>query len=79
LAIDQQGEWSAVFAKSVVLVVGGGGALYPATTNVPSALGEGYVLAFEAGLALRDMEFIQFVAGECRFAAVSKGRHGIVS
>lgn len=62
LAIDKQGEWSTVLARSVVLAVGGGGALYPATTNVPSALGEGYVLAFEAGLALRDMEFVQFVA-----------------
>lgn len=62
LAIDKQGEWYTVLARSVVLAVGGGGALYPATTNVPSALGEGYVLAFEAGLALRDMEFVQFVA-----------------
>ena len=61
LAINQQGEWSTVLARSVVLAVGGGGALYPATTNVPSALGEGFALAFEAGLALRDMEFVQFV------------------
>ena len=60
--MDRQGAWSTVLARSVVLAAGGGGALYPATTNVPSALGEGYVLAFEAGLALRDMEFVQFVA-----------------
>ncbi|MEE9556575.1 MAG: FAD-binding protein, partial [Candidatus Adiutricales bacterium] len=62
LTIDKQGEWSTVLARSIVLAAGGGGALYPATTNVPSALGEGYVLAFEIGLALRDMEFVQFVA-----------------
>ncbi|MBW2621434.1 MAG: FAD-binding protein [Deltaproteobacteria bacterium] len=62
LAIDKLGEWHTVSARSVVLASGGGGALYPATTNVPSALGEGYALAFEAGLALRDMEFVQFVA-----------------
>jgi len=62
LAIDRQGEWIAVSAESIVLATGGGGALYPITTNVPAALGEGYALAFEAGLTLRDMEFVQFVA-----------------
>jgi succinate dehydrogenase/fumarate reductase flavoprotein subunit len=62
LAIDKQGQWHIVSAGSVVLASGGGGALYPATTNVQPALGEGYALAYEAGLCLRDMEFVQFVA-----------------
>ncbi|MBW2060948.1 MAG: FAD-binding protein [Deltaproteobacteria bacterium] len=61
LGINQQGEWAAISAKSVVLATGGGGALYPETTNVPAATGEGYVLAYEAGLTLQDMEFVQFV------------------
>jgi fumarate reductase (CoM/CoB) subunit A len=63
LAIDKQGEWHVVSAKAVVLATGGGGALYPANSNVRFAVGEGYALALEAGLSLRDMEFVQFVAG----------------
>ncbi len=61
LLIDRRGKWQAVGAKSVILATGGGGALYPKTTNVPSATGDGYALAYEAGLALQDMEFVQFV------------------
>lgn len=61
LLIDREGKGYAVFAKSVILAAGGGGALYPLTTNVPSATGEGYALAYEAGLPLMDMEFVQFV------------------
>ena len=63
LAIDQQGEWFVVSANVVILATGGGGALYPTNSNVRFALGEGYALALDAGLSLRDMEFVQFVAG----------------
>jgi len=61
LLVDSAGEWHAVSAKSVVLATGGGGALYAQTSNVPWATGDGYALAYEAGLSLQDMEFVQFV------------------
>jgi fumarate reductase (CoM/CoB) subunit A len=61
LAINRQGEWVAISAKSVVLATGGGGALFPTTTNVSDATGDGYALAYDVGLTLQDMEFVQFV------------------
>jgi succinate dehydrogenase/fumarate reductase flavoprotein subunit len=61
LLCDPLGEWHAVSAKSVILATGGGGALYPQTSNVPWAVGDGYALAYEAGLTLQDMEFVQFI------------------
>jgi fumarate reductase (CoM/CoB) subunit A len=61
LLVDSAGEWHAVSAKSVILATGGGGALYPQTSNVPWATGDGYALAYEAGLILQDMEFVQFI------------------
>ena len=61
LGINRRGEWICVSAKAVVLATGGGGALYSKNTNVPWASGGGYALAYEAGLVLQDMEFVQFV------------------
>ena len=58
LFIDKEGNWFVIKAKSIVLATGGGGAIYARTTNVRSAVGEGYALA---GLMLQDMEFVQFV------------------
>jgi len=61
LLIDSSGDWYAVSAKSVILATGGGGALFPQTSNVPWAVGDGYALAYEVGLTLQDMEFVQFI------------------
>jgi fumarate reductase (CoM/CoB) subunit A len=61
LLIDKEGNWFVIMAKSIVLATGGGGAIYTRTTNVRSAVGEGYALAYRAGLMLQDMEFVQFV------------------
>jgi fumarate reductase (CoM/CoB) subunit A len=72
LLIDRKGEWSAIAAKSVILATGGGGALYPKTTNVPSAIGDGYALAYRAGLSLHDMEFVQFVVRTLKDPGVPK-------
>ncbi|MFQ5853563.1 MAG: FAD-dependent oxidoreductase [Candidatus Binatia bacterium] len=49
-----------VDAKSVVLATGGGGGLYAKTDNDPRNTGDGYAMAYRAGLKLRDMEFVQF-------------------
>ncbi len=46
-------------AKAVVLATGGGGNLYLLTTNPPDITGDGYALAYKAGVELQDMEFVQ--------------------
>lgn len=47
-------------SRRVMLATGGIGGLFPATTNPPSALGDGLVLAARLGARLRDLEFVQF-------------------
>ncbi len=47
-------------AGATLLATGGYAALWERTTNPPGALGEGLVLAYRAGAALADLEFVQF-------------------
>ena len=47
-------------AKEVILASGGAGQLYPVTSNTVQKNGDGYVLAWNAGADLIDMEQIQF-------------------
>ncbi|MHA3022050.1 L-aspartate oxidase [Mycobacterium sp. BMJ-28] len=49
-----------VHAPSVILATGGLGHLYAATTNPDGSTGDGVALALQAGLAVSDLEFIQF-------------------
>ena len=49
-----------VATDALVLATGGLGALFAATTNPPSADGNGLALALEAGAPGRDLEFVQF-------------------
>lgn len=49
-----------IHAPSVVLATGGLGHLYRATTNPGGATGDGIALALRAGVAVSDLEFIQF-------------------
>lgn len=44
----------------VLLATGGGSAIYSRTTNPHTAVGEGLSVAFDAGVELESMEFIQF-------------------
>lgn len=57
---SRTGEWSPIIAKALVLATGGAGALYRRHDNPLRIIGEGYVLALEAGAVLQDMEFVQF-------------------
>ena len=49
-----------VAADAVILATGGNGRLYRHTTNPPVATGDGVVLAYAAGAAIADLEFVQF-------------------
>ena len=54
------GEMRAIGARSVILCTGGGGRVYPFTTNGNIKTGDGMALAYRAGVPLKDMEFVQY-------------------
>jgi fumarate reductase flavoprotein subunit len=54
------GKIQAITAKSVVLATGGGGKVFPFTTNANINTGDGMALAYRAGAPLKDMEFVQY-------------------
>jgi len=60
IAGDNYGRRITIHAGAVVLATGGAGALFRRNDNQKSTLGQGYALALDAGLALMDMEFVQF-------------------
>jgi L-aspartate oxidase len=50
----------AIHAPAVLLATGGYAALWGRTTNPAGSVGEGIALAFRAGAAVADLEFVQF-------------------
>ncbi|MCC6712739.1 MAG: L-aspartate oxidase [Candidatus Dadabacteria bacterium] len=60
LALGSGFEPIRFLAKSTILATGGASALFERTTNPESSTGEGIALAFRAGAAISDMEFLQF-------------------
>ncbi|CAG9619481.1 L-aspartate oxidase [Sutcliffiella rhizosphaerae] len=58
--INNNGMRKSYFSSSVVLATGGAGALYPFTSNNISITGMALSLAYQAGAALTDLEFMQF-------------------
>ncbi len=56
-AVTEAGTW---FAKRTVLATGGLASLFSRSTNPPGSTGQGVSLAFRAGAAITDIEFIQF-------------------
>ena len=47
-------------ARAVLLATGGYAALWGRTTNPPGSVGEGIAMAYRAGAAVADLEFVQF-------------------
>jgi succinate dehydrogenase / fumarate reductase flavoprotein subunit len=56
------GELYLIRCKSIIVCTGGLGAMYPIGDNVGAVTGEGYSLAYEAGVELTGMEFGHFLA-----------------
>jgi L-aspartate oxidase len=60
LTIDAKGIRHERAAGCVVLATGGFGQLFAETTNPDGATGDGVALAIRAGVAVADLEFVQF-------------------
>src|SRR5215217_7773946 len=54
------GGLKTIGAKTVILATGGAGRLYQGTTNAYACTGDGMAMALLAGVALKDMEMMQF-------------------
>ena len=54
------GQLQVIAGKAVILCTGGGGRIFPFTTNAAIKTGDGMALAYRAGVALKDMEFVQY-------------------
>lgn len=56
----RSGLMQPILAKAVVLCTGGGGRIFPFTTNGAIKTGDGMALAYRTGVPLKDMEFVQY-------------------
>jgi len=55
-----RGRFKVFVAKAIVLATGGIGRAFSVTSNSWEYTGDGHALAYQAGAALQDMEFVQF-------------------
>jgi succinate dehydrogenase/fumarate reductase flavoprotein subunit len=72
LGFLKDGKPCLIQSRAVILSTGGAGSIYRRNDNQRSILGDGYALAFRAGLSLFDLEFVQFypfVLGEPRLSS----------
>jgi fumarate reductase flavoprotein subunit len=54
------GQSEVLAGKAVILCTGGGGRIFPFTTNAAIKTGDGMAMAYRAGVPLKDMEFVQY-------------------
>jgi fumarate reductase flavoprotein subunit len=60
-ALDiRTGDYHAILGRAVILTTGGGGKIFPFTTNGTIKTADGMALAYRAGVPLKDMEFVQY-------------------
>jgi fumarate reductase flavoprotein subunit len=61
VALDmREGAVRVIQGRAVILATGGAGKCFPFTTNGNIKTGDGMALAYQAGVALKDMEFVQY-------------------
>jgi L-aspartate oxidase len=68
-----------VTARAVVLATGGYGQIFASTSNPPAVTGDGAAIALRAGLAVRDVEFVQFHPTVMWRGADATGQQPLVS
>jgi fumarate reductase flavoprotein subunit len=56
----RSGRFFTYLAPTVILATGGGGQVFPFTTNGAIKTGDGMGMAYRAGVPLKDMEFVQY-------------------
>jgi fumarate reductase flavoprotein subunit len=56
----REGTVRAILGRAVILATGGGGKIFPFTTNGNIKTADGMALAYKEGVALKDMEFVQY-------------------
>ena len=60
LLLDEAGRLGVIRAPAVLLATGGAGQMYESTSNDAVATGDGLALGLRAGVAVADLEFVQF-------------------
>jgi L-aspartate oxidase len=68
-----------VTARAVVIATGGYGQVFASTSNPPAVTGDGLALALRAGLAARDVEFVQFHPSVLWIGPDARGQQALVS
>ncbi len=56
----RSGQMRRFQTKAVIIAGGGAGRMFPFTTNGAIKTGDGMAMAYRAGVALKDMEFVQY-------------------
>jgi fumarate reductase flavoprotein subunit len=54
------GRLTPIYGKAVIICTGGAGKVFPFTTNASIKTGDGMAIAYRAGVAMKDMEFVQY-------------------